>query len=245
MLHETIKTEAVVIGEKEMGEDDKLFSLYSKDFGKVEVLGKAIRKSKAKLKGGLQILNYVSLEFVKGKNFNIATDVTLKEDFSNIKKDPKLFRISLYICDLLNKFLGGQEMDERIWKLILETLGQLENSKGDNNWLPTRYFEWNLISFLGFEPEIYYCSKCREKIKEGKLFFSKRDGGILCVKCFEKGRKKEEGITRDIVKILRLIINQDKEILKRLKITKETEEELKEVSHDYLQYIIQEEVFVI
>lgn len=245
MLHETIKTEGVIIKEREMGENDKLYSIYSEKFGKIEILGKAIRKPKAKLRGGFQVLNYISLEFVKGKNFNIATDIMVKEAFSKIKKNPKIFRQSLYICDLLEKFLSGEERDNRIWNLILETLYNIEDCNGNNNWLSIRYFEWNLISFLGFEPEIYYCIKCGEKIKEGKIFFSKKEGGILCNKCFERGKKNEEIISRDIVKILRLFIHQDKKTLKRLKITNDLECELKKISHDYLEHIIQEKLFVI
>ena len=60
MLHETIKTEGVIIKEREMGENDKLYSIYSEKFGKIEILGKAIRKPKAKLRGGFQVLNYIS-----------------------------------------------------------------------------------------------------------------------------------------------------------------------------------------
>lgn len=245
MLHETIKTEAIVIGEKELGEDDKLFSLYTKKFGRIEVLGKAIRKPKAKLRGGFQLFNLISLEFVRGKNFNIATDALIKDEFYQIKQNPKIFKFALYICDLLQKFLGGEEKDERIWNLAIETFKNLENCNENNDWLPIRYFEWNLMSFLGFEPEIYYCTSCRGKIREGRIFFSEKDGGLLCNQCFEKGRKKEKAISRDAVKILRLFVHQDTDILKRIKVTSELSQEIKKISHDYLEHIIQEEVFVI
>lgn len=245
MLHETIKTEAVVIGEKELGEDDKLFSLYTKNFGKIDVLGKAIRKPKAKLRGGFQILNLVSVEFVRGKSFNIATDAIIKDEFLEIKKEPKKFRFALYLSDLLEKLINGEERDERIWKLLLETLENLKIFKNDNSWLSLRYFEWNLFSFLGFEPELYRCLGCQEKIKYGKFFFSAKKGGILCEKCIKNKKRLPREISRGTIKILRLIINQDKIILEKLKIDKEQEKELAEISRYYLENILQEKVFVI
>lgn len=247
MLYETIKTEAVVIGEKELSEDDKLFSVYTKEFGKIEVLGKAVRKSKAKLRSGLQILNYISLEFVKGKSFNIATDVIIKDEFLQTKRDLKLFRFAFYICNLLDKLISGEEKDKRIWDLLFETLKEINQLSVIFNHLPLviRYFEWNLLSFLGFEPELYQCVGCGEKIKYGKFFFSAKKGGVLCEKCSNKKDRAFKEISRDAIKILRLIINQDKTILKKLKIIQEQEKELKDFSFYYLSNILEEKIFVI
>lgn len=241
MLHPLIKTEGIVISEKEFGENDKIFTLFTKEFGKIEVLGKAIRKSKAKLRFGLQILNHISLEFVRGKNFNIATDVFIKNFFLKTKEDFLFFRSSFYLVSLLDKLISGEEKDERIWNLLIETLFSLENKE---NKLNARYFEWNLLKFLGFEPELYYCVLCQKKIKEGKIYFFAKGGGLLCQDCyFKKERGKE--VSRDFVKILRLIINEDKETLRKLKIVEEQKRELKEISAYYLSHILEEKIFVI
>ncbi len=254
MEHQIIKTEAIVIKERELGEADKLFTLYTKDFGKIEVLGKGIRKIKAKLKGGLQILNYISLEFVEGKNFYIATDAILKNSFSVIKSNIKKFRSGLYIAALMDKLLKGQERDDKIWNLFLKTLNTLSfypsfpsDFQGFNfpiYSLILRYFEWNLVSLLGLKPELYYCVGCESKIKTGRFFFSAREGGILDQKCQHKDKKAIE-ISRDSIKVLRLIISQKKEILRRLRINPIEERELKEISRFFLSWILGEEIFVV
>ena len=242
MLHENVKTKAIVISEKNLGEDDKLFALYTKKFGKIEVLAKAIRKPKAKLRGGLQILNYINFEFVEGKNFNIATDALLKEDFSSIKKEPKKFRMALYVCNVLDKLISGEEKDKRIWGLLKKTLKSIEHN---NNGIILRYFDWVLLSLLGFEPELYYCVKCENKIGEGKLFFSAKEGGIVCKEHLNNKKKLGKEISRDLVKILRLIIHEDHETLRKLKMNNYQKEELKKITKYYLQYILQEKIFVI
>ncbi len=245
MLHETIKTEAIILQEKEIGESDKLFFLYTEGFGKIEILGKSIRKSKAKLRGGLQVLNYISVEFVKGKKFNITTDVIIKKEFSKIKKNPRAFKEAIYLCGLLNKLTEPEEKDERIWNLLKDSLDDLERLIESNYWFPVRYFEWNLLSFLGFEPEIYKCVECRDKIKYGKFFFSSKKGGVLCERCIKNKENPPREISRDAIKILRLIINRDKELLKRIKINKEQESEIKRLSLYYIRNILQDSVFVI
>jgi DNA repair protein RecO (recombination protein O) len=235
MFHSLLKTEAIVIKEEDFGEDSKLFTLYTKNFGKIILLGKAIRKIRAKLRFGFQILNYISAEFVIGKNFNIATDAILKDSFWEIKKNFKPLRQGLYICNLLDSLISGQEKDERIWELLLETLFFLK--RGEDKMI--RYFDWNLFSLLGFEPELYYCARCQEKIKEGKIYFNAKDGGVICFKCYKEDKKDKE-VSRDFVKILRLIINRDKDLFLKLKLNLSHKEEIRKNTQYYLENIFEE-----
>jgi len=261
MKYETQKTEAIVLFEKEIGEADKLFILYTKEFGKIEVLGKSVRRARAKLRGGLQSLNYIFLEFVEGKNFFIATDAVLKDNFSNIKSDHKRYRAALYVCGLLDE-LTKEEGDRNIWKLINITLKDFNGMENANSRfaLILRFFEWNLLSFLGFKPELYSCVSCEEKIKLGKFFLSLMDGGVVCEKCFKAAELKETQahpfagelespllarISRDAIKILRLAVGKNREVILRLKINEDQEKELKDVSKKYIEYILEEEIFVV
>ena len=41
-LHQT--TVGFIFKERELGEADKIFSIFSKDFGRIELLGKSVRK---------------------------------------------------------------------------------------------------------------------------------------------------------------------------------------------------------
>jgi len=246
MQYETQKTKAVVLREVPVGEADKFFELFSENFGKIIVLGKGIRKIKAKLKGGLQIPNFISLEFVKGRNFYIATEAKPLEEFKENWSSLKKYRASLYICWLLSKTLQPEERDEKIWELLIDSLFIIKN---DIFYLPLaiRFFEWNLISFLGFTPELYRCSSCQARLQpRNKFYFSARQGGVICEKCFSKKKEKKSiEISEDIIKILRLFIMQDKEILKRLKINVSQERDLRKISKFYLENILEEKIFVI
>lgn len=248
MEYKTLKTKAVILNERKFAEVDKFFILFTAKFGKIEVLAKGIQKIKAKLRGGLQILNHISLEFVKGKNFYIVTDTKPIEEFLNLKYSQKKYRAALYILNLLDRLVKGEEKDEKIWNLLLETLKNLQLTTYNLS-LTLRYFEWNFISYLGFKPELYFCVVCQREIKGkdlGKLFFSAREGGVLCRNCKGKLNKIEiKDISKDAIKILRLIIKKDKKTLKRLKITPFLEKELKEISNYFLQYLLEERMFIV
>lgn len=245
MQYEVVSTQGVVIGEREMGEADRLFSLYTEKFGKISVSGRSIRKIKAKLRGGLQILHYVSLEFIQGKNFYIATDAILRRNFADLDPNPKKFRAALYISNLLDNLIRGEEKEKRIWNLFLETLNDFRFAKNELEIL-IRNFEWNLLLLLGFKPELYRCVGCENKIKSGKFYFSAKEGGIICEKCVAKiGKDYLKEISRDAIKILRLILSQRKDILIKLRKEPLLERELKEISRLFLYCILEEEIFVV
>ncbi len=104
-----------------------------------------------------------------------------------------------------------------------------------------RYFEWNLLDILGYHPQLYKCVGCQKKLKEGKFYFSTKDGGILCHFCKNKDKESKE-IDVNTLKILRLILGRKKEILEKLKLGQEGR--LKEISRRYLEHILEQKIDV-
>ncbi|PIP78295.1 MAG: DNA repair protein RecO [Gammaproteobacteria bacterium CG22_combo_CG10-13_8_21_14_all_40_8] len=237
-------TEGIVLKEKDFGEADRFFTLFTKDFGKIKVMAKGVRKIKAKLRGGLQLFHYIYLEFVQGKYFYTAIEAVNINTFLTLRNEPEKLKALFYISELLAK-LVKEERDERIWLLFLKIFKKMEESKfsGSRLELLLRYFEWNLLDILGYHPELYNCVNCGVKLREGKpphhnedklpkvtkltesvpvwcggkLYFSAGEGGILCGFCKNKDREARE-IELDAIKILRLILGRKKEILEKLKI---------------------------
>mgnify|MGYP003994390945 CR=1 FL=1 len=69
-MEKTFKTKAIVLQKKNWRENDLLFSLYTKDFGRVEAVAVGARRVKSKLVGHLSGLGQVEVMFARGKRFN-------------------------------------------------------------------------------------------------------------------------------------------------------------------------------
>lgn len=230
-------TEGIVIKEIDHGEADRFFTIFTKDFGKIRVFGKGIRKIKAKLRGGLQLFNYIYIEFIRGKYFFTATEAVCKDYFFQIKSDGDKLKAAHFLGDLVDRLLK-EEKDERIWLLVLKIFKKIEDPEffGKKLELLICYFEWNLFDILGYHPELFKCINCREKLKEGNLFFSIINGGILCFEC----KNKDRGAiltSVDNLKILRLILGRKKEILQKLKIN-EKNDQLKMITQHFRESIL-------
>jgi DNA repair protein RecO (recombination protein O) len=232
------RTQGLIFKKEERGEADQLFKVFTKDFGKLEVLGKAIRKISSKLRSGIEIFYLSEIEFIQGKIYKTLTDAFLIEKFQNLRKDLERLDIAYKISEVLDNLVKGQEPDENLWNLLNETFQKLNtcNLKPITYNLIYYYFFWNFISILGYKPELYFCPICQKKLKPEKLYFSSKEGGIICQDCSKKFKDKIE-IKPEVVKILRKILEKDWKILSRLRNTEEYLRALEIISKDYSSFI--------
>ncbi len=140
-------TEAFVFKKEDRMDADRVFSVFAKDFGRLEVFGKAIRNIDSKLRGGIDIFSLCRIEFVQGKNKKTLTDALALQKFKSIAGDPEKLEIANAICQVAHEFLKGQEKDEKILALLVEVFGKLQAGRARK--LIYYYFFWNFMALLG------------------------------------------------------------------------------------------------
>ncbi len=184
------RTQGIFVKISARGEADELFTVYTKDFGRLKILGKAIKKITSKLKGGAGLFYLSEIEFIQGKSHKTLTDAMPIENFQNIRKDLVKLRIAHKIAQVLDELVPKEEKDEQVWRLLSETFYRLDTKYQIPNtaYKAYYYFFWNLMSLLGYGPEISGCSI------QGKP-----------TDC-------------DIIKILKIILKKDWNLLLKVKI---------------------------
>ncbi len=247
------RTTGLIFKKDDRGETDQLFTIYTKDFGKLEILGKAIRKISSKLRSGAEPFYLSEIEFIQGKTQKTLTDTILINKFGNLRKDLKRLRIAYRISEVLDNLIKGPEADEKIWQLLEESFEKLDTleirGRRDKSLLPIRppagglsnwkleilyyYFLWNLLSILGYELQLYNCAVCQKKLLPEKLYFNPKEGGIICHDCFKKVKLGKE-VNIETIKILRIILEKNWLILSKLKIEEKYLKELASFSKSYL-----------
>ena len=225
------RTRGLIFKKEDRGETNELLTIYTKDFGKLKILGKAIKKIKSKLRSGAELFYLSEIEFIQGKTHKTLTDAISIEEFKNLKKNLRRLQIAYKISEILDKFIRGQESDERIWQLLIETFDRLNapDLKPSICDLQYYYFFWNLLSFLGYQPQLYNCVLCQKRLTPENLYFNQKEGGLICEKCFKKVKSGIE-VKPEVVKILRVIFEKNWVILSRLKIGKFHLNSLKTIS---------------
>lgn len=232
------RTLGLILKKEDRGETDQLFTFYTKDFGKLEILGKAIRKISSKLHSGAEIFYLSEIEFIQGKAHRTLTDAVLIDKFKNLRNDLKRLTIAYKISETLDNLVESEEEDKEIWSLLIDSFKKLNNTSlfSENYFLIYYFFLWNLFSVIGYAPEIYRCSLCQKKLYPGRLYFVPVEGGTICRLCSGK-IKKFKIVNDDFIKILRIILKKDWLTLKKIKFDKIQNKLLEDISDYYLSFI--------
>jgi len=233
------RSQGIIFQKKDVGEADRLFSIYTRDFGRLDLLARAERKIKSKLRGGLELFYFSEIEFIQGKTYKTLTDTILIDSRQGLRKSLEKLAEAHKISDILDRLMKAEEEDNNIWRLLLEVFESLDSWQEDKeSWkLIYHYFLWNILSLLGYQVELQVCSNCQKKISSGKIFFSLGKGGILCGEC--RGESAKE-IGANTLKIIRLFSKRELGTVKKLKFEKEDLDSLKEVSRHYLSGILRQ-----
>ncbi len=96
---------------------NKLYFLFTKDFGLIFATAQGIRLEKSKLKGHLQDLNISNVSLVKGKDFwrIVSSDLVKAPKF--LKSQDKT-QIVKNIFALLLRLVAGEEKNEQLFRTI-------------------------------------------------------------------------------------------------------------------------------
>ena len=105
------RSQGFILKKENLSESDQLFTIYTEDFGKLEILGKAIRKIKSKLRSGADIFYLSDIEFIQGKTHKTLTDAIVIEKFENLRKHLKRLQIAYKIAEVFDELVKGQEKD--------------------------------------------------------------------------------------------------------------------------------------
>ncbi|MFH1462676.1 MAG: DNA repair protein RecO [bacterium] len=227
------RTQGFILKKEDRGEADRVFTVYTKDFGKLDLLAKAERKIKSKLRGGLELFYLSEIEFIQGKAQKTLTDSILINSFSGLRKDLTKLALAYKISESLDSLIKGEEPDKNVWSLLNETLRRLNLLEIRNLKLEILYFYffWNLLSILGYRPEVNHCSLCQKKLSPENLFFNLSEGGLICQNCAKLVKSVKE-ITPEAVKVMRVILKKDWPTLSKLKIEKSYLDSLNKISED-------------
>ncbi len=200
------RTQGIILRQSSIREADQIFVIYTREFGKIEVCGRSIRKGGSKLKMNMSLFSLVEVEFIQGKSYNTLVDNTSlfvpRKAFQSLEKISLLYRIS----EVTLALIYGQEQDEKVFLFLKKTIEEIDkedlSSKKDLQAFFC-FFSFRLLHLLGYKIYTEKCVLCKSEIKK-ECYFDPQEGGVLCNKCFIKN---PSGVYVKEIDNLRLFFN--------------------------------------
>ncbi len=178
MTQRIFKAEGLVLRTRVLGEADRLVTLLTLQKGKFEAVARGARKIKSRLAAGVDLFTYGHFTFHQGKTWPIITGQDPIERFSWFRDDPELYPYGIYLAELTDRLISGEEPCTALFELLLEGWKLL--GEDVDRYLVCRSFELKLAHIAGYSPHLHSCTNCGQK---NTAVFSPRQGGMLCASC--------------------------------------------------------------
>ncbi len=214
-------TEAIVLKRTNLGEADRILTLFTPFKGKLHVIAKGVRRPISKLAGHLELLSRSQLQLALGRNLDIVTQAEGRENFLHLRTELWHMTCGFYLAELVNRFIEEHTQHANVYKLLLEALRcldadavevQRQRTQGTlsieqehrRSKLLLRYFELHLLFYVGYEAALQNCTHCANELRAEENGFKSSLGGVLCPQC---SRFWERSLSVKALKTLRLLRN--------------------------------------
>ncbi len=142
-----IKVEGVILKRRNLGEADRILTVFSLQKGKISVLAKGVRRITSRRSGNVELLNRVAMYLHQAKTFLILTEASSLDTFQKIKANLTLSTYAYHIIELIDKLTAENQENRILYEYIVEVLRRVERKPRQ---ILIRAFEVKILSVLGF-----------------------------------------------------------------------------------------------
>lgn len=174
----SFRTHALILKRRDFGEADRLLTVLTPAYGKLEVIAKGARKPTSTKTGHVELFTRADLLVHRGRELDIAQQAEMVMPFIPLREDLNRGAYASYAAELMDRFAG--ENDEGYTDLfdLLEATFRRLCDDADLRRV-TRYYELHLLEAVGFRPELNECVFSHDDLLPEDQFFSYAQGGVV------------------------------------------------------------------
>jgi len=144
-------TQGVVLKKTAAGEANALITLYTQEYGKIQVFAQGVRKEKAKLRGHVEPLSLGFFQFVSGTYGERLTYAAMVRSWMGIRNDFQKYGVACYMLAVVDAHCLDGEKDNGIWTVLVDHLVALEDGDFPSLLCFLSSFETSLLACLGYQ----------------------------------------------------------------------------------------------
>ncbi|MCQ2484146.1 MAG: DNA repair protein RecO [Clostridia bacterium] len=176
-----LNTDGLIIREQQTGEDDRLVTLLTREYGVIRAFVRGAKRIKSRSQSSTQLFAYGNYSIYRGKDAYSIDEAQPIEIFFDLRNDIVALSLAQYFCELAGELAPVEDDAEEYLRLILNALHMLMKNKKPHNQLKA-IVELRLLTLSGYMPDLVACGDCERFDDEG-MFFSPVEGQIFCGEC--------------------------------------------------------------
>ncbi|MBV8364387.1 MAG: DNA repair protein RecO, partial [Candidatus Eremiobacteraeota bacterium] len=177
----TYKATAIVLRARNLGEADKIYTLFTRERGKVDAVAKGVRRARSSLAGRLEFMNEVTLTMHRGRSLDVITAAQIERSYFNEIVQPPAFIATSVMGELIDAFCEPELAVPEIFNLLHLALHAVRKISDPLSLLPR--FELRLLDALGLAPPTEECVRCGSALIGKPAWLDTDSGGLAGAEC--------------------------------------------------------------
>ncbi len=228
-----IETDGLVIGEKSIGESDRLVTVLTREEGLLRAFARQANRFRSQKLFGTQLLAYSRFRIYKGRDTYTIDEAQSQELFFDLRRDIDRLSLAQYFCELASVLAPQEAPAGDFLRLFLNALHYL--SRGNRPLLILKaVVEMRSLSLAGFMPDLVGCRGCG-LYESQQMWFYPREGVIYCPDCGRKAALRSPYciLSPGVLMALRHTIYADMEKLFGFSLSASGRKQLAKASEEY------------
>ncbi len=175
------KASGIVLRARNLGEADKIFTLFTLEYGKVDAVAKGVRRPKSQLAGRLEFVTEAALTLHRGRSLDVITSAEIVCEHWHAIVEPDAFATAHLVVELVDLFSERDLPMPDVYDLVRGFLRALATATDPAALVPR--FQLRLLGTLGFAPQSDACVRCGEPFVDVAAWADIEAGGLACERC--------------------------------------------------------------
>jgi len=227
------RTEAVVLRRHDLGEADRILTLFARGYGKTRVVAKGVRKPASRKAGHVELFMRVDVLLAQGRTLDVISQAQMIDAFLPLRLDLTRTTYASHFVELLDAFTEDSDQHDDLYDLLVMGLAWICATTDLRR--AARYYELQLLDIVGYRPQLFECVICGDKIQARDQFYSAQDGGVVCPNC-GPDYPRARAISLNALKVLRYMQTRAYDPVDQLNISAGVHSELERLLYETLAY---------
>jgi DNA repair protein RecO (recombination protein O) len=226
----TYRDQALVLRKLDYGEADRIYTLLTREHGKVGAIAKGVRRTSSRLAAALELYGRVDVLLARGRNLDVIAQAQ-RVAGARMAADVARTAHAALVAELAERVTDERHPMDGLYELAAGSLSEMAIEDD-----PRRASAWFLaraLDLLGVAPQLDMCVVCGRPLPPAPAAFLGTAGGLVGLEC---GAELPFRVSVPAIKVLRVMAVDDVALYRRLKLDDSLLLEVEDVLLDQLEH---------
>ncbi len=182
MVNKTYRDQAIVLRTHDLGEADRIITLFSRQYGKIRAVAKGVRKTNSRYGARLEPFSLVDVQLYTGHSLDVISQVeSINQYHRTIIANYDIYTATSAIVETLDQLISHEKIPDFQQFLLLHGAMHAMATRAHHPQLILDSYIFRAMSYSGWDFAIFECAQCGAEGPHEAL--NVHLGGAVCEKC--------------------------------------------------------------